>query len=78
MGIITSKRVVGPDYVLNLCERILDDRHEEWRDEDQMPALLLTGDHIGQFSDEAWDIALKHKEIGGCNSILLCMGFGAK
>jgi len=48
-----------------LCERVLDDQHEEWRDEDKMPALLLTGEQIHHMSDEAWDIALKHKEIGG-------------
>lgn len=64
VGIITSQRVVGADYVLNVCERILDDHHEEWRNESTMPALLLTGEHLGQFTDEAWDIALRHKEIG--------------
>lgn len=52
--------------MLNICERVLDDKYEEWRDESQMPALLLTGENLGHFDEEAWDIALRHKEIGEC------------
>lgn len=64
VGIITSDRVLGAAYVMNICDRVLDKNHEKWRDEEKMPALLLTGENLGHFTDEAWDIALGHKEIG--------------
>lgn len=52
------------DYVRNICDRVLDNNHEEWADPKAMPALVMTGEQLGQFKDEEWQVALKHQEIG--------------